>query len=335
MGLNEMKKDVHQRLWDAQQKWFKLKDEGWTKHELKMEGIREKGDMFYGIRDIIFMGSTRVTYEQELRKYVDFAHKVRGKEQNFRINNNDFRAYLNARVAAGDSKKELDKVRAACVKFGALYGRWEEYHATSIKFGEKIRELSRDGLLRGPERPHVTPEVRAAVIGRLRHLDVLSERRTGNPRGYALALELQKEAALRSIEATDRFTAKSLLSLNGDRGQISILGKGGRIRTALISKDLYDRLVAHFARSKMVCLAPRRAYQVSVRRATLTVGGHATGTHAHRRTSAEELKNQRYRDHLKDGKTTRKASEMAVQDVIQHLGHSRNRKDLAKAYLLL
>jgi hypothetical protein len=333
MGLNEMKKEMHQQLWDAQQKWFKLKDEGWTKHELKMEGIRQKGDMFYATRDILFTGTTRMAYEKELRKFIDYAVKDRGKTHNVQINKNDFRAYMNARIAAGDSKKELDKVRAACVKFGAVYGKWESFHAASIKFGEKIRELSRDGLLRGPERPHVTPEVRAAVIGHLRHLDVLSERRTGNPRGYALALELQKEASLRSIEATDRFTAKSLLGLNGDRGQISILGKGGRVRTATISKNLYDRLVAHFARSKRESLAPRRAYQVSVRRATLAVGGHATGTHAHRRTSAEELKNEKYRKHLEKGETTQNARKLAVEETVEHLGHSRNRKDLAAAYL--
>jgi len=80
-------------------------------------------------------------------------------------------------------------------------------------------------------------------------------------------------------------------------------------------------------------LAPLRAYQVAVRRATLAVGGQATGTHSHRRTSAEELKNAKYKDHLKDGKTTKKASEMAVEDAIEHLGHSRNRRDLAAAYL--
>jgi hypothetical protein len=94
-------------------------------------------------------------------------------------------------------------------------------------------------------------------------------------------------------------------------------------------------LEAHFARSKAAALAPRRAYQVALRRAVLAVGGASTGSHAQRRTSAEELKKAKYRDHLKDGKTTRKASQRAVQDAVEHLGHSRNRRDLALAYLLL
>jgi hypothetical protein len=289
--------------------------------------------MFYATRAIIFTGTTRLAYEQALKPFLEFAREVRGRQDIVSIDRKDFRAYMEHRIALGGAKKELDKVRAAIVKLGAIYGRWESFHAMSKKMGEKIREMTKAGQLRGPERPHVTPEIRAAALNRLRHLDVLAERRTGNPRGYALALELQKEASLRSIEATDRFTAKSLLGLQGDRGQISILGKGGRIRTAHISKDLYSRLVAHFQRSKMESLAPRRAYQVALRRAILAVGGQATGTHAQRRTSAEELKNKKYRDHRKDGKTTKDARELAVEETVEHLGHSRNRTDVAAAYL--
>jgi len=333
MGISKMKDELHGRLWSAQQRWFALKDQGYTKHDLKMQGIRERGDMFYATRGILFTGTTRLAYEQELKRFLDYAHTVRGKSENAQIDKKDFRAYMDARLAVGGAKAEMNKIRAAIVKFGALYGKWESFHALSKKLGERIRELSRSGQLRGPARPHVSPEVRAAVIERLRHLDALAEARTGQPRGYALALELQKEASLRSIEATDRFGRQSLLGVEGDQGRIGIVGKGGRLRSAFISKDLYNRLADHFSRSKADTLAPRRAYQVAVRRATLAVGGNATGTHAHRRTSAVEAKNQKYKDHLKDGKTTKKARQLAVQDTVEHLGHSRTRKDLAAAYL--
>ncbi len=328
-----MKDELHARLWGAQQRWFALKDQGWTKHDLKMQGIRERGDMFYATRGVIFMGTTRLAYEHELKRFLDYAHTVRGKSENAQIDRKDFRAYMEARLAQGGAKSEMNKIRAAIVKFGALYGKWESFHALSKKLGATIRELSRSGRLRGPARPHVTPEVRQAVLERLARLDALAEARNGLPRGYALALELQKEASLRSIEATDRFTRGSLLGLDGDKGRISILGKGGRVRTALISGDLYRRLEAHFSRAKAEALAPRRAYQVALRRATLAVGGKATGSHAQRRTSAVELKNRKYRDHLQAGATTRDARKKAVEDTVEHLGHSRNRKDLAKAYL--
>ncbi len=333
MGISRMKDQLHARLWGAQQRWFALKEQGWTKHELKMEGIRERGDMFYATRAIIFMGSTRLAYERELKRFLDYAYTQRGRTENAQIDKKDFRAYMEARFAQGGARTEMNKVRAALVKFGALYGKWESFHALSKKLGVKIRELSRAGELRGPARPHVSPEVRAAAIERLRALDARAEARTGLPRGYALALELQKEASLRSIEATDRLTRGSLLGLEDDKGKISILGKGGRVRTALISVDLYRRLEGHFSRAQAEALAPRRAYQVALRRATLAVGGQATGSHAHRRTSAVEAKNARYWDHLKDGKTTKKARQLAVQDTVEHLGHSRNRKDLARAYL--
>ena len=286
MGISRMKDELHARLWGAQQRWFALKERGLTKHDLKMQGIRERGDMFYATRAIIFTGTTRLAYEHELKRFLDYAYTVRGITDNAQINKKDFRAYMDHRLAQGGAKTEMNKVRAAIVKFGALYGRWESFHALSKKFGVKIRELSASGQLRGPARPHVTPEVRQAVHERLGRLDAQAEARTGQPRGYALALELQKEASLRSIEATDRLTRQSLLGLVGDKGKIAICGKGGRVRTALISRDLYRRLEAHFARTKAEALAPRRAYQVALRRATLAVGGRATGSHAHRRTSA-------------------------------------------------
>jgi len=43
---------------DAQQRWFSLKDQGLTKHDLKMQGIRERGDMFFASRQILFTGAT-------------------------------------------------------------------------------------------------------------------------------------------------------------------------------------------------------------------------------------------------------------------------------------
>jgi len=80
-------------------------------------------------------------------------------------------------------------------------------------------------------------------------------------------------------------------------------------------------------------LAPRRAYQVALRRAVLAVGGTSTGSHAQRRTSAVEEKNARYRENMKNGMTPKEARRKAVEEVVEHLGHSRNRKDLAEAYL--
>src|SRR5262245_25036474 len=239
MGISRMKDELHAKLWQAQQRWFTLKDQGWTKHDLKMQGIRERGDMFYATRGIIFTGATRLAYEHELKRFLDYAHTVRGKTDNSQVDKKDFRAYMEARMAEGGAKAEMNKIRAAIVKFGALYGKWESFHALSKKLGERIRELSRSGQLRGPARPHVSPEIRQAVLDRLKDLDAKAEDRTAMPRAYALVLELQKEAALRSIEATERFNRSSLLGMEGDRGKISILGKGGRTRTAFISADLY------------------------------------------------------------------------------------------------
>src|SRR5437660_4816555 len=161
MGISRMKDELHARLWGAQQRWFSLKDQGLTKHDLKMQGIRERGDMFFATRAILFTGATRLAYEQELKRFIDYCHNERGKTENSQIDKKDFRSYMEARMAQGGAKAEMNKIRAAIVKFGALNGKWESFHALSKKLGEKIRELSRAGQLRGPARPHVSPEVRA------------------------------------------------------------------------------------------------------------------------------------------------------------------------------
>src|SRR5438093_10029233 len=120
-GISRMKDELHQKLWSALQRWFTLKDQGWTKHDLKMQGIRERGDMFFASRQILFTGATRLAYEQELKHFLDFSHNVQGKSENGQIDKKDFRAYMDARIAQGGAKAEMNKIRAAIVKFGALY----------------------------------------------------------------------------------------------------------------------------------------------------------------------------------------------------------------------
>lgn len=329
MPLSEMKDELHRKLWAAQERWFEWKEQGKSKHALKVEGLRDHNDLFARTRYVIFTGSTRVTYERELKRFVEYAHRERGKSSNQDIDKKDFRAYMEHRLEGGAAAKELNKVKSAIVKFGVLYGKAESFHAFSKKFGRRVQGMLRSGELSPPARPHVTSEVRDAVIRTLEELD----RACSESRAYALAALLQKEASLRSIEATERFTRQSLLTLEDGKGRISVLGKGGRHREVGISRDLYLRIEDHFKRSCAERLADLRGYQQAVRRATLAVGGRATGTHAHRRTSATEMKNELYWKYAEEGAAPHEAREQAVADTVQHLGHSRWRRDSAKAYL--
>src|ERR1051326_7685320 len=107
-GISRMKDEFHQKLWLALQRWFGLKEQGLSKHDLKMQGIRERGDMFYATRGIIFTGATRLAYEHELKRFLDYAHTVRGKTENARIDKKDFRAYMEARLTQGGAKAEMN-----------------------------------------------------------------------------------------------------------------------------------------------------------------------------------------------------------------------------------
>jgi len=331
--ISAMKDELHARLWAAQERWFALKESGATKHELKLQGVRERGDMFYCVRNLLFTGATRIAYERELKRFLDYCQEHRGRTENAKIDKRDFRAYMEDRLAQGGKVTQFNKMRSAISKFGALYGKYDSFHAMSKWVGKQIREMKSAGLLAGPDRPHVSPSVQQAAMERLRQLDARHELRTGEIRGYSLALELQKEAGLRSIEATERFTRLSLAGVQEDRGMITVLGKGGRMRTLDITLDLYRRLEAHFQRSPSPTLASLRAYQVALSRATLAVGGRATGSHAHRRTSATDHYKDRYHQYRAQGLTPAEARRRAVEDAVERLGHSRNRKDVAAAYL--
>jgi hypothetical protein len=236
-------------------------------------------------------------------------------------------------MARGDSANELAKVKSAIVKLGSLYGRYASYHAMSKWLGSRIRQLKRTGEFAPPARPRMTPQVRAAALAELERLDAAWEERTGQPRAYALALRLQDEASLRAIEATERFTKECLVGRSGDRGRISIWGKGGRVREAKIEGDLYDRMERHFARCPDLPLADLRGYELAFRRAALAAGGRTTATHANRRDSAVEVKNAAYAVYRVLGLKPEEARERAVQDTVEHLGHSRCRRDLARTYL--
>lgn len=333
MSISHMKSELHARLWAAQERWFDIRKEGTGKHALKKKGLREHADMYHETRRILFTGATRVTYERELKRFVEYAHDVRGRRENAAIDKRDFRSYWEHRLTAGDSAKELNKLRSAVVKFAALYGKYQSFHALSRKLGASVRELTRAGVLDAPARPKVTAEIRDAVLLELEKRDREAERRSGVPRAFHLALRLQKEASLRSIEATERFGPACLVGVEGETGRIEVLGKGGRHREAEISRDLFEKLQHHFERVPVGPLSPLRAYQQAVRRATLAVGGRSTGTHAHRRTSATEFKNRLYHDHLREGLSPPKARVLAVEETVEHLGHSRTRTDTASAYL--
>lgn len=317
-----MKEELHQRLWAAQERWFVLRETGATKHGLKVQGIRERGDAFYATRSLIFTGNTRVSYERVLKGFVAFAH-ARGRERNADIDKRDMRDYLEHLIARSASQSYLDKVRSACVKFGALYGKYESFHAMSARFGDRIRALVAEGRLAAAAHQRITREVAERAIERLRMLDA---KQPG--RAYHLAAELQLRCGLRACEATERMTADRLVD-----GQVRALGKGGRFRDLRLPPDLHERLQLALAVRGGGPLADLRAYEAALRRAVLEIGGRATGTHAQRRRWATEHHRARYHTHQAAGLGTKDAADAAIADTLEALGHGRDRVELRRAYL--
>lgn len=315
-SLAAMKEELHQRLWSAQERWFALRDVGATKHDLKIAGET---------RCLLFWGKTRVDYEHVLKRFVEFCHE-RGRERNADIDKRDMRDYLVQMIERGARASYIDKLKSAIVKFGALYHKFESFKATGRKIAALIRERVAAGTTAGPSHQRGTPEVGQRALDWLREMDERCEIATGLPRGYHLAAELQSRCGLRAFEATERMTPKRLV-------EVDVIGKGGKERNLPIPQDLLDRLRAFFTTTGASCLAPLRAYESAVRRAVLAVGGRATGTHARRRLWAEAYKNGRYRHHLSQGLPPAVASDLAMADTLEALGHGRDRRELRSAYL--
>jgi len=325
MNLSAMKEELHQRLWSAQERWFALQGTGVGKHDLKMAGLRERGDAYYETRRLIFWGKTRVDYERVLKRFIEFCHE-RGRERNADIDKRDMRDYLEKLISGSATASYVGKVKSAIVKFGAVYGKYESFKATGRKIAAQIRERIAAGETAVAAHQRVTVDVAQRALDRLRTLDDRFEIKTGLPRGYHLAAELQTRCGLRAFEATERMTPDRLHDGN-------VIGKGGRERGVYIPEDLADRLREFFATTGAQRLAPLRAYESALRRAVMAVGGRATGTHALRRLWAEAFKNARYREYVSHGLASASASNRALADTLEALGHGRNRRELRRAYL--
>ncbi len=325
MSLHAMKEELHQRLWAAQERWLALQGTGIGKHDLKLAGLREHGDAYHETRHLLFWGKTRVDYEHVLKRFIEFCHE-RGRERNSDIDKRDMRDYLKQQMDRGATASYLEKIKSAIVKFGALYGKYESFKAMGRKIAAEIRDRLAAGTTSSPLHQRTTPKLAQNAHARLRELDERFEVRTGLPRGYHLAAELQSRCGLRAEEASERMTPKRLSFCD-------VIGKGGRERDLAIPQDLLDRLRAFFAETGAAYIAPLRAYEAAIRRAVLAVGGRSTGTHARRRLWAEEFKRSRYREYIARGLTAAAASEHALADTLEALGHGRDRRELRRAYL--
>lgn len=331
MGLAELKQAVHDRLWNAQQRWFALRAGGatiTTKHELKVRGIREYGDANRYIRNLIFTGSTKRAVEETLKSFVEFAHEKFGVERLEDLGKHEFKAFIEDGIARGLAASTLEARCSHLAKLGALIGRSEEFFAQSRRWASRVRELGRNGTLRVPERLTPSPEVAKRAIEILRSWDERRMARTGQPRAYHLAARLQMETAGRSVSVSERLTKECLKEGN----TIEVIGKGGRRVLAPVSADLHAAIAAHLESAGEILVEQRR-YQAAWRRAVRAAGGRAAGTHGLRRLSTREFFRAEYSRLVASGMSPKEARQQARAAAVERLGHSRDRTDQAMCYL--
>ncbi len=324
-----MKREVHDRLWLAFQRWHALRQGGITKRDLKLRGIRECADPNRFTRPLIFTGNTMRTYEKVLRDFVDFAEREYGATRLEDIGKKEFRAYMDRAIAQGLAVKTLNLYRSALAKFGSAVTRQtESFAALSEKYGWKIRQLAKLGQLPRPTRLTPGREVLERAIAILRELDARHFARTGEPRAYYLAARLQAETAARSVSVTSRLTGASLR----DGNEITIVGKSGKELTLGITSELHALLRLWFAHYPGP-LAGQVGYRSAYARAVEAAGGRVLGTHGARRRSVQDFYASRYRQAVGSGVAPAEAARYAAGEALERLGHSRHRRDHRDAYL--
>jgi hypothetical protein len=324
MSLREMKDGVHDALWNAQQQWFELRDQGETKHSLKMAGLRDAKDPNHYTRGLIFTGRTRTTYERDLRDFVKFCHERFGVQHLRDVTVDHARAYLERGINQGWAAKTLHKLRSELVKLAATaLHKTASFVALSKEYGRIIRGLASAKVVAGPTRQTPAPEVVARAV------EILRERDAKHPgRAYHLVAKLQLATAARSISGTERVGLHSLQ----DGNRIEIVGKGGKVQTFVISAALHAKLKEHLT-AHPGPLASRDGYRHAWRHAVETAGGRVGGTHGLRRLSTQEFYRERYQARLRGGETTAQARAGARKDAVERLGHGRDRVDQANGYL--
>ena len=166
MARSAMKEQLHQRLWGAQARWFRLREAGTTKHDLKIMGLREQGEVSAKTGKLLFTGNTRLTYERELKRFIGFCHDELGRQTNDEIGARDFAAYMEACLVQGSTAGYLNKLKSAISKFGAVFGKTRSFRAMSKRWGKRIRALHKEGSLASPARPRVTLGVTPPIESR-------------------------------------------------------------------------------------------------------------------------------------------------------------------------
>jgi len=326
--LAAMKKDLHDRLWNAQQRWFAMRAEGATKRDLKLRGIREAQDANLHLRALIFTGSTKRAVEETLKAFVEFAHERFGARRLENIGKREFKAFIEDGIARGLAASTLEARCSHLSKYGALTGQSASYFALAAKYARRVRGMVRSGDLPDLKRFTPSPDVAQRAIEILRAWDESHRARTGQPRGYHLAARLQVTIGGRSVSVTERLTRNSLKGAD----LIEVIGKGGRPVLAPVPPDLY-RAVAELLERTGVPLANRDGYRMAWRRAVQAARGKATGTHGLRRRAARGFYSDAYAARIALGMSSEEARREARKEAVGRLGHSRDRTDQAICYL--
>lgn len=323
-----LKRELHDRLWSAFQRWQTMRAEGERKFDLKMRGIRECGDSNCHTRNVIFSGETLRSYERVLGHFVAFAREESGVTHLEEIGKKEFRDFMDRAIEAGLSAKTLKGYLSALSKLGSLIGKSQAFIGLAAHYSKKIRDLTRAGLLAGPARATPSLAILERAIEILRAWDARHFDRTGDPRAYHLAARLQRETSCRRISATERVTAASLR----DNDQIVLVGKGGKEQTFTLSPELHRDLKAYLTLYPGR-LADKEGYRSAYARAMKAAGGRVLGTHGARRAAAQEAYRNGYHEAIGSGVSPKEAADRAAGNAIERLGHCRNRQDHRRWYL--
>ncbi len=280
---------------------------GQSKHEAKQEA-REQGAQDWhevGKNLGVYSYSTLNAYRTAMVEAFRYAKEQFGIKQITDIKQEHLQAYLQQKIKEGLSKNTLKQYTAAWEKLEVALNHFAEkveldkqYSFDFSQIREQIHEIKQDLQSRAYENPQ-------ALINALQ-----------NPK-HQIVAQLQYTAGLRVSEAS-RISGKQLTRT--EKGyELTIKGKGGKIREVQISKELGDRLKNSMQNGKFT--VNYKEYAKDLKEAAARTGQEWHGTHGLRHNYAQE-------SYIKHSLTD---PAHAKEEVSKELGH--NRPYITNTYL--
>ena len=306
--------------WQVQQLYSSLAAIGASKHAAKSAAYSNGAKTQAEVAKItgIHSYATADAYRDVWRAVGEFARSEYGIRDMEKLTGQHAAAWLESKINDGIARATFDKYAAATSKLEAALNRYSEINEKGNKYDFNLKDVRSLGIKELGTRNH-EPRAYADPISMLSRLDSQ----------HSLAANIQLEGGARVKEAS-QIKAEQLHGIHADKitgemkGQISVVGKGGKARVIQVSPNTYNNLKNAINASGGVYKAgDYKEYLSSLKHAANETKQDYSGTHGLRWTYAQGRMSELQQNGM--------SYEESLHQVSNEMGHDRS--DITEHYL--